>query len=32
MLNSEEHVDEAQATVYAKLLNEGIYLALVLTM
>ncbi len=27
VLNSEEHVDDAPATVYAKLLDEGIYLA-----
>jgi putative transposase len=26
VLNSEEHVDEAPATVYAKLLDEGVYL------
>ena len=32
VLNSEEHVDEAPATVYAKLLDEGIYLASVPTM
>lgn len=31
-LNSEEHVDEAPATVYAKLLDEGVYLASVSTM
>lgn len=27
MLRSDEHVDEAPATVYAKLLDEGVYLA-----
>ena len=27
VLNSPEHVDEAPATVYAKLADEGIYLA-----
>jgi putative transposase len=32
VLNSEEHVDEAPATVYAKLLDEGVYLASVSTM
>ncbi|MCA1698576.1 MAG: IS3 family transposase [Actinobacteria bacterium] len=32
VLNSEEHVDEAPATVYAKLLDEGVYLASVPTM
>ena len=32
VLNSEDHVDEAPATVYAKLLDEGIYLASVPTM
>jgi putative transposase len=32
VLNSAEHVDEAPATVYAKLLDEGIYLASVPTM
>ena len=32
MLNSEEFVDEAPATVYAKLLDQGIYLASVPTM
>jgi putative transposase len=32
VLNSEEFVDEAPATVYAKLLDEGIYLASVPTM
>jgi len=32
VLNSEEHVDEAPATVYAKLLDAGIYLASVPTM
>ena len=32
MLNSEEFVDEAPATVYAKLLDEGVYLASVPTM
>ena len=32
MLNSDEHVDEAPATVYAKLLDEGVYLASVPTM
>lgn len=32
VLNSEEHVDEAPATVYAKLLDQGIYLASVSTM
>ena len=31
-LNSEEHADEAPASVYAKLLDEGIYLASVSTM
>lgn len=31
-LNSEEHVDEAPATVYAKLLDSGVYLASVSTM
>jgi putative transposase len=31
-LNAEEHVDEAPATVYAKLLDEGTYLASVSTM
>lgn len=32
ILNSEEHADEAPATVYAKLLDEGVYLASVPTM
>jgi putative transposase len=32
VLNSDSHVDEAPATVYAKLLDEGIYLASVPTM
>lgn len=32
VLNSEAHVDEAPATVYAKLLDEGVYLASVPTM
>ena len=32
VLNSPEHVDEAPATVYAKLLDEGLYLASVPTM
>jgi putative transposase len=32
VLDCEEHVDEAPATVYAKLLDEGIYLAAVSTM
>ncbi len=32
VLNSEEHVDEAPATVYAKLLDEGTYLGSVSTM
>jgi putative transposase len=32
VLNSEEHVDEAPATIYAKLLDQGIYLASVPTM
>jgi putative transposase len=32
VLNSDEHVDEAPATVYAKLLDKGIYLASVPTM
>ena len=32
VLNSPQHVDEAPATVYAKLLDEGIYLASVPTM
>lgn len=32
VLNSEGHVDEAPATVYAKLLDEGVYLASVSTM
>ncbi len=31
-LNSEEHQDEAPATVYAKLLDEGLYLGSVSTM
>jgi putative transposase len=31
MLNSDDHVDEAPATVYAKLLDHGIYLASVST-
>jgi putative transposase len=32
VLNCEEHVDEAPATVYAKLLDEGVYLGSVSTM
>ena len=32
VLNSEEHQDEAPATVYAKLLDEGVYLGSVATM
>jgi putative transposase len=32
VLNSEEHTDEAPATVYAKLLDEGLYLGSVSTM
>jgi putative transposase len=32
VLNSPEHVDEAPATVYAKLLDRGVYLASVPTM
>ncbi len=32
VLNSEDHVDEAPATVYAKLLDDGVYLASVSTM
>jgi putative transposase len=32
VLNSDEHVDEAPATVYATLLDEGVYLASVPTM
>ncbi len=32
VLNSPEHVDEAPATVYAKLLDEGVYLGSVPTM
>ena len=32
VLNSEEHVDEAPATVYAKLLDQGVYVASVPTM
>jgi putative transposase len=32
VLNSDDHVDEAPATVYAKLLDEGVYLASVSTM
>jgi putative transposase len=32
VLNSDEHVDEAPATVYAKLLDRGIYLGSVSTM
>ena len=32
VLNSTEHVDEAPATVYAKLLDEGVYLGSVATM
>ena len=32
VLNSEEHADEAPATVYAKLLDDGVYLASVPTM
>ena len=32
VLNSAEHADEAPATVYAKLLDEGVYLGSVSTM
>jgi putative transposase len=32
VLNSPAHVDEAPATVYAKLLDQGVYLAWVPTM
>lgn len=32
VLNSEEHVDEAPATIYAKLLDEGAYLGSISTM
>jgi putative transposase len=32
VLDSDEHVDQAPATVYAKLLDEGVYLASVSTM
>jgi putative transposase len=32
VLNSDEHVDEAPATVYAKLLDAGVYLASIATM
>jgi putative transposase len=32
VLNSDEHVDEAPATVYAKLLDQGVYLGSVSTM
>jgi putative transposase len=32
VLNSEEHVDEAPATAYAKLLDQGVYLGSVSTM
>src|SRR5690606_7542858 len=32
VLNSEDHVDEAPATVYAKLLDQGLYLGSVSTM
>jgi putative transposase len=32
LLNSDEHVDEAPATVYAKLLDQGLYVASVSTM
>jgi putative transposase len=32
VLNSDEHIDEAPATVYAKLLDEGVYLGSVSTM
>jgi putative transposase len=32
VLNSDEHVDEAPATVYAKLLDAGVYLASISTM
>lgn len=32
VLNSEEHQDEAPATVYAKLLDEGVYLGSISTM
>jgi putative transposase len=32
VLDSDEHVDEAPATIYAKLLDQGIYLASVSTM
>lgn len=32
VLNSEEHTDEAPATIYAKLLDQGVYLGSVSTM
>ena len=32
VLNSEDHIDEAPATVYAKLLDQGVYLGSVSTM
>ena len=32
VLNTDEHVDEAPATVYAKLLDAGVYLASISTM
>ncbi len=32
VLNTNEHVDEAPATVYAKLLDEGVYLGSISTM
>ena len=32
LLDSEEHIDEAPATVYAKLLDQGVYLGSVSTM
>jgi len=32
VLNSEKHIDEAPATVYAKLLDNGVYLGSVSTM
>jgi putative transposase len=32
VLNSDEHVDETPATVYAKLLDDGCYLGSVSTM
>ncbi len=32
MLNSDDHVDEAPATIYAKLLDEGTYLGSISTM